>query len=192
VLHRTREQGAKCGVAALTGLVLAAALLVSPAARADAVPAGDAAAAARLADELEAAGKGQPLAQALAEALAASRKALERARGARAAGDEPHAKLLDALALEWAQAAAAQRRAFAAEQAAARAAKEAREVSVQLGRARALLAETQAQRGLAEAELARVEAEAREARDAAAAAEAKRTARGAGARKAATPKQAKP
>ena len=54
-------------------------------------------------------------AQVTAEPVKSAKRALERAHGARAAGDEPHARMLDGLALEWAEAARDLDRAAAAE-----------------------------------------------------------------------------
>ena len=113
-------------------------------------------------------------AQVTAEPVKSAKRALERARGARAAGDEPHARMLDALALEWAQTARDLLRAAAAEATATATAKKAYEAQTQADRARALLEETQARRGRAAAELVHVEAEAKEAAKSAADAEAHR------------------
>lgn len=110
----------------------------------------------------------------VAEPVEQARRALARAHGARAAGDAAHARLLDALALEWAETAQVLVRAGTAEAAATETARRAREVGTQLQRARALLEETQARRGRAAAELERVEAEARDAASAAAGAEQQR------------------
>jgi hypothetical protein len=114
----------------------------------------------------------------VADSVMRAKKALERAHGARASGDAAHARMLDGLALEWAENARDLLRAAAAEQAAAAAADKAREASVQAERARALLEETQARRGRAEAELERALAEEREARTSAAKAEEARIAAG--------------
>ncbi|WP_437591293.1 hypothetical protein [Sorangium sp. So ce1000] len=113
-------------------------------------------------------------AKVVAEPVAQAKRALQRADGARAAGDATNARRLDAVALEWAETARTLLRAAAAEAAAVDAAKSAREVETKLERARALLEETQARRGRAAAELERIEAEAREATRAAADVEAQR------------------
>jgi hypothetical protein len=114
----------------------------------------------------------------VAEDIEQAKKALERAHGARASGDVAHARLLDGLALEWAESARDLLRASAAEQAANASADKAREASVRAERARALLEETQARRGRAEAELERALAVEKEAREKAAAAEEARIAAG--------------
>lgn len=101
------------------------------------------------------------------EPIESAKKALQRAHGARTAGDTLHARMLDALALQWAEMARDLERAAAVEQTAAVTGKEAKEAAIQLERARALLEETQARRGRAEAELQRVQAEASEAETAA-------------------------
>lgn len=110
----------------------------------------------------------------VAEPVAQAKRALQRAHGARAAGDAKNARRLDTLALEWAETAQALLRAADAEAAAADAAKRAYEIETKVERARTLLAETQARRGRAAAELERVEAEARTAAQAAADAETQR------------------
>jgi hypothetical protein len=97
-----------------------------------------------------------------AEPVTAAKMALERAHGARVRGDEPHARMMDALALEWAEAARDLARAAAAERAAQAASQKAYEAQTKAERARALLEETQARRGRTAAELVRVEAEAKE------------------------------
>lgn len=102
--------------------------------------------------------------------------ALERAHGARAAGDISHAKMLEGLALEWAQNAQDLVKAAAAEQVAESAADKAREAAVRAERARALLEETQARRGRAEAELEKALNAEKEARAQAAQAEEARLA----------------
>jgi hypothetical protein len=117
---------------------------------------------------------GSATAKVVAEPVAQAKRALARAHGARAAGDAAHARMLDALALEWAETARELLRAAAAETTAAEAARRAREVATQLERARALLEETQARRGRAAAELERLETLSREAAQAAATAEQER------------------
>ncbi len=91
----------------------------------------------------------------VAEPLAESRRALERARGARAAGDRRHGALLERLAAEWAGAAASTLRAARAERRARQQAERAQELATRLERARALLAEQQARRGRLQAKLRR-------------------------------------
>lgn len=114
----------------------------------------------------------------VADASANARKALERAHGARSSGDTSHAKQLDGLALEWAETARDLLRAADAEQAATAVADKAREATLQVERARALLEETQARRGRAEAEQERALAEEQAAKAAAAKAEEERIASG--------------
>lgn len=116
--------------------------------------------------------------KAVADAVTRAKKALERAHGARASGDVAHARMLDGLALEWAENARDLLRAAEAEKAATSVAEKAKEASTQAERARALLEETQARRGRAEAELERALAEEKEARESAAKAEEARIAAG--------------
>lgn len=110
----------------------------------------------------------------IATAVEATRRALERAHGARSSGDEPHALLLDGLATEHAGTARDLQRAAEIEARAFDSAREASEIATKLERARALLEETQADRGRAKAELERVEAEAKVTAAAAAQAEQQR------------------
>lgn len=136
---------------------------------------GDGATALGIVRDLEARGaKDADLARVVAEPVKSAKTALIRAHGARAAGDEAHAKVLDGVALEWATAAQELTRAAAAEKAATAAAKKAHEVQTKVERARALLEETQARRGRAAAELAKVEADAKAAAGRAADAEQRR------------------
>jgi hypothetical protein len=107
----------------------------------------------------------------IAEPVKQARKALERAHGARTGGDTSHARLLDALALEWAKTAETLSRAAKSEEGAATAQKQAQDATTQLDRSRTLLEETQARKGRAEAELARAQAEANQAAEDAKAAE---------------------
>jgi len=137
-----------------------------------AAPPGDGATAEQILKKLE--GLDAKVAAVVAEPVKQARKALERAHGARTAGDTSHARLLDALALEWAQTAETLTRAVKSEEAAAGSQKQAQTTATQLDRGRTLLAESQARKGRAEAELARAEAEAKEAADAAKAAEESR------------------
>ena len=126
-------------------------------------PPGDGANAGRIIGEVEAKAAKDKLDKVVAEPLRHARKALERANGARTAGDTAHARMLDGLALEWAETARDLLRAAAAEKEALATAKKAREIGVQVERARALLEETQARRGRAAADLERAEAEAKKA-----------------------------
>jgi hypothetical protein len=127
-------------------------------------PPGDGATAARIIKEVEASSAAAPRTAAIvAEPLRQAKKALERAHGARMSKDVAHARMLDGLALEWAETARDLVRAAKAEESALAAAKKARELEVQVERARALLEETQARHGRAAADLARIEAEAAEA-----------------------------
>jgi hypothetical protein len=138
-------------------------------------PPGDGATAQAILKELEAkAQKDAEIAKVIAEPVAAAKRALERAHGARTAKDDAHAKMLDGLALEWAETARELDRAAAAEKVAREAAQKALEAQTKADRARALLEETQARRGRAAAELARVEQEAKESAKGAADAEAQR------------------
>ncbi len=138
-------------------------------------PPGDGATAQGIIRDLEAkAAKDGETAKVVAEPIKAAKQALERAHGARAAGDEPHARILDGVALEWAEAARELDRAAAAERAAATVSQKAHEVQTKAERARALLEETQARRGRAAAELAKEEADAKEAARGASDAEAQR------------------
>ncbi|MFT3765122.1 MAG: hypothetical protein QM820_06350 [Minicystis sp.] len=138
-------------------------------------PPGDGATAQGILRDLEAkAAKDADTAKVVAEPIKNAKRALERAHGARTAGDEPHAKMLDGLALTWAEAARDLDRAAAAERVATAAAQKANEVMTKAERARALLEETQARRGRAAAELAKVEADAKEAAKSAGDAEAQR------------------
>jgi hypothetical protein len=101
------------------------------------------------------------------EPIESAKRALQRAHGARSAGDTSHARMLDALALQWAEMARDLERAATVEATASTTGKQAKEAAAQVERARALLEETQARRGRAEAELQRVEVQAREAEAAA-------------------------
>lgn len=141
-------------------------------------PPGDGQKALEVLKDVEAKAIDERSKKIVADATTKSRKALERAHGARTSGDAEHAKQLDGLALEWAETARELLRAAAAEQAAAKSADESREASQKAERARALLEETQARRGRAEAELERAMAEEKAAREAAAKAEEERLAAG--------------
>lgn len=140
-----------------------------------AAPPGDGATAEGLVREIEArAAKDAELARVVAEPLKDVRRALERAHGARVSGDPLHARMLDGLALEWAETARDLEKAAAAEKIATATSTQAHDVQTRADRARALLEETQARRGRAAAELARVQAEARSAAQGAVDSEARR------------------
>lgn len=126
-------------------------------------PGSDGAKAEAILKEIDArAAKSERAAKLVKEPVEKAKKALERAHGARAAGDPGHAAVLDALALEWTETARDLDRAAASEEVAAASAAKARETAAKVERARTLLEETQARRARAAAELERVEAEARE------------------------------
>ncbi|MCL2726649.1 MAG: hypothetical protein FWD69_19690 [Polyangiaceae bacterium] len=97
------------------------------------------------------------------ELVAKSRAALERAAKLRAAGDEPHARLADGLALTWATAAKGALRAVSAEEKAASVRRSANDAGAQADRERALLEESIAQSGRLRAELDKLERESKEA-----------------------------
>jgi hypothetical protein len=141
-------------------------------------PPGDGATAARIIKDVEAKAKDARMAKIVAEPLGTAKKALQRANSARTVGDAVHARMLDGLALEWAEVARDLQRAAAAEDEALAAARKARDLDVQLERARALLEETQARRGRAAADLERAEAAAKEAAKTAAGAETERVEKG--------------
>lgn len=141
-------------------------------------PAGDGATAFDLVKDVEAKATDPKAQKVVASSLEHAKESLERAHGARAAGDAKHANMLEGLALEWAESARDLLRAASAEQAAASAADKAREAAVRAERARALLEETQARRGRADAELEKALTEEREARERAAQAEEARLAAG--------------
>ena len=89
-----------------------------------------------------------------------AKKALDRARGARQAGDLPHAELLEGLAREWAETARDLARAAAMEADAGALASAASEATQRAERARMLLEEAISRRGRAEAELEKLSADA--------------------------------
>jgi hypothetical protein len=158
-------------------LVVAALLLVAPGASAHGAvsavgssatppaPPGDGATAEKLLVQVEGRAKaaGPAAIKVVAESVHRARTALERARGARVSGDAPHARMLDGLALEWAETARDLQRAATAESSAADLGKKARDVATQVERARVLLADTQDRRGRAAAELEKLEVQAKEA-----------------------------
>jgi hypothetical protein len=110
----------------------------------------------RLEREAREAGLGPEL---LSGPLGSARRTLDRARGARAAGDEPHAALLDRLASEWLALGSATLRAVRAENAVRLDTGRAGELRTKLERGRALLAEQQARHGRLQAEVSRLEQE---------------------------------
>lgn len=140
--------------------------------------AGDGATAYDIVKEVEAKASDAKTKKLVASTIEHAQESLERAHGARAAGDVKHATMLDGLALEWAESARDLLRAASAEQAASSAADKAREASVRAERARALLEETQARRGRADAELEKALTAEREARERAAQTEEARLAAG--------------
>jgi hypothetical protein len=170
----------------VAALGLAAASLGAPAARAHgggdsvpitlpAFPPGEGQKAQAAIAELEArTAKDPELGRVLAGPLAKAKMALQRAHGARMAGDPLHTRQLEGLALEWTETAAVLVRATAAEKAAQEAARRADEAAARLERIRALLAETQARKERAAAELERVQQESKDGARGAAAAEAQR------------------
>jgi hypothetical protein len=92
--------------------------------------------------------------------LEETKKALERARGARQSGDVAHAELLEGLAREWAETARDLARAAATEADAGALESSAAQAGLRAERARALLEEAIARRGRAEAELEKLSASA--------------------------------
>jgi hypothetical protein len=141
-------------------------------------PPGDGASAQAILRELEAphgdAANDAERGRVTAEPIKSAKHALERAHGARAAGDALHARMLDGLALEWAETARDLDRAATAERAAQATGKKAYDAQTKAERARALLEETQARRGRAAAELEHVQSEAKDAARGAADAETQR------------------
>ena len=154
-------------------------------------PPGDGATAEKLLQEIGArAARDAGTAKVVAAAVESAKTSLERAHGARMAGDGAHARMLDGLALEWAETARDLERAAAAEQSALAAPKAAAEATTQAERARSLLEETQARRMRAQAELEKVEAEAKANAKAAATTEQERNEAAKKGGKAAPPKKA--
>lgn len=99
-------------------------------------------------------------APAARDALASSRRALERAQGARDAGDAHHAEQLEALARLWAETARDVLAAAKAEGDAATLQQKVDTTRAQADRQRALVEETISRRGRAEAELRRAQEDA--------------------------------
>lgn len=140
--------------------------------------AGDGATAFDIVKDVEARATDAKAKKVVASSIEQAKRALARARGAADAGDQPHARMLFGLALEWAETSRELLRAAGAEQAATSAADKAREAATKAERARALLEETQARRGRADAELEKALTEEREARERAAKTEEARLAAG--------------
>ncbi len=137
------SQGLRLTVAALTFVGVAAA--TPPIQRADVTA---------LVQRVEA----EPASARVASALLRNaRRSLDRARDARGAGDQEHGAMLEALAGEWAQAAADLARAAAAENKVAEVQRRASETETKVIRARALLEETVARIGRAREKLEAVE-----------------------------------
>jgi len=113
------------------------------------------------------------------EPLGEAVEAAERARGARAAGDEWHGGLLTKLGEQWASCAAAVVQATEVEAKARAEAAQLRELTTKLERAEALLAEHQARLGRLQAEVAKAEKKAAAEASAAAEGETKRLERAA-------------
>ena len=113
--------------------------------------------------------EGSPRKAAAAEMITRSRGALDRAARLRAAGDEPHAKIADALAHTWAEAARDVVRAVDVEEKAQAARRSATDAGIVAERERALLEEGIAQSGRLRAQLESVERESQPARTSAAA-----------------------
>ncbi len=153
--------------------------------------AGDGAKAYDVVKDVEAKALDQKTKKLVASSIEQAHESLERAHGARVAGDVAHANMLDGLALEWAESARDLLRAASAEQAASSAADKAREAAMRVERARALLEETQARQGRADAELEKALTTEREARERAAQTEAARLAAGKAAASAPVPKARK-
>jgi hypothetical protein len=112
-------------------------------------PADEHATAEALLAELQA----SPHATATTDSVRLAREALERATRLRVAGDEPHAKAADGVALEWAETARDIVRAADAESSAAELRRKAIEAQAQLDRSRALVEEAIASIGRLRAEL---------------------------------------
>lgn len=144
--------------AALATLMLAAVALPLAAV---ALAAGndDRAAAETLASQLEHDDAHKAL---ITDSLARARAALERGTRMRAAGDEPHARIADGLAREWAEMARDLARAADAERRANDARKDSLDAGAQLERERAMLEESVTRTGRLRAELAAAEREAKD------------------------------
>jgi hypothetical protein len=104
----------------------------------------------------------QPNAKSVAKSeLSRARATLERARGARAAGDHTHGAMLEALALEWAQAAEELVRTIEIERKAADVERKLAEAEAKTLRSRTLIEQTVARRGRAQEKLREVEQQAK-------------------------------
>jgi hypothetical protein len=106
--------------------------------------------------------EGSPKKTVAAEMTARAKSALERATKLRAAGDEPHARLADALARTWAEAAREAVRAAELEEKAFEARRDASDAGARADRERALLEEAVAQSGRLRAQLEGLERESKE------------------------------
>ncbi len=106
----------------------------------------------------------------IASTVQKSRDALERAKRMHAAGDDPHAKLAEGVAREWAEMARDLTKAADLEQAAAQARRDALDAGALLDRERALLEEGIARTGRLRAQLEAAEREAKDTNRTAAAA----------------------
>lgn len=138
----------------LACLLLAPLVALVPAAgRAEAPPPDAAAAVARV--EVE------PDASVVREPLDKAKKAIERARGARDAGDVQHSHMIDDIARLWVKVAEQLIRATRFEAETKKVSDETRALEVQVERARALLTETQSRHGRAVAELEQLEGKAK-------------------------------
>jgi hypothetical protein len=102
--------------------------------------------------------KGPAKKDAARDALAEAHRALTRADRARLAGDQRHGAALEALALEWAEAARDLARRAAAEERAFALEKELGEATVALDKARTLIEQTNARRNRAEVQLRELDA----------------------------------
>lgn len=133
-------------------LVVAAATLLPGLARAD----GDRAEAESILQTVEQ----SPDVASAAQPIAAARKALERARSARDAGDAKHAEMLEGLARTWAETARGVTAAAHAEADSVALQQSVESTRAQIDRERTLVEETLSRRGRAEVELRRTEEEA--------------------------------
>jgi hypothetical protein len=146
---RRRSAGKAAGVA-LAVVAMAGGVTVTGTARADS--ADDHASATAIVAQLEHDGDASHAA-VTAEAVGNAKNALERAVRMRAAGDEPHAKAADGLALEWAETGRDLAKAADAETKADELRKKAVDAQAQLERTRALVEEGIARVGRLKAEL---------------------------------------
>jgi hypothetical protein len=133
-------------------LVVAVATLLPGVARAD----GDRAEAEAILQTVEQ----SPDAASAAQPIAAAKKALERARGARDAGDAKHAEMLEGLARTWAETARGVAAAAHSEAESVAVQQSVEGTRAQINRERTLVEETLSRRGRAEVELRRTEEEA--------------------------------